>query len=250
MTSREVYVVIRCNDSLPPKVWMSRLFLRRRTGLPDVHFRNRMSKDLASKMGAKRNSKATLFPEAKSIASPAVPLAAVLSFLKDTRGITTWTARLMTEILRIAPKEAKQALVILELQGYVKPSGKNEWMTTIAGESVSGSKEPRYTPKRIEDSLAAIRDHIKEVNRDAKSPLRITQAVAFGDFLGDRTRVQAADVGIELVRRMHGGKAPESATEYRAREEFLRERLGKTAVLHLRPFENWMRARTHRNLLN
>jgi hypothetical protein len=201
------------------------------------------------KTDAKRNSKPTLFAEPKGIPSPSVAIAAALSFLKDTRGITTWTAGLMTEILRVSPKEAKQALAILELQGYVKPAGKNEWMTTIAGESVSGSKDPRYTPNRIEDALASIRNGIKEANHDAKAPFKVTQAVAFGDFLSDRSRVQAADVGIELVRRARAENAPESATEHRAREEFLKERLGKTTVLHLHPFESWMRARTHRDLL-
>ena len=40
------------------------------------------------------------------------------------------------------------------------------------------------------------------MNKDAKAAFRITDAVAFGDFLlTDRTRVQAADVGIGLIRR-------------------------------------------------
>jgi hypothetical protein len=42
----------------------------------------------------------------------------------------------------------------------------------------------------------------KQINRDASAPFKITAAVAFGDFLiSDRPRVQAADVGIRLVRR-------------------------------------------------
>lgn len=156
----------------------------------------------------------------------------------------------MTETLKISPKEAKQVLAILELQGYVKPAGKNEWMTTIAGEGVSGSKPPRYTPKRIEEALESLRSLIADINRDSKAPFKITDAVAFGDFQSDRTRVQSADVGIRLVRRTDAGDDPESAREHTAREEFLKQRLGKTAVLHLRPFETWMRARTHQDLLS
>jgi hypothetical protein len=192
----------------------------------------------------------TLFPEAKGTAQPSVSAAAALSFLKDTRGVTTWSPRLMTETLKISPKEAKQVLAILELQGYVKPAGKNEWMTTIAGEGVSGSKQPRYTPKRIEEALASLRSQIADVNRDSTAPFKITDAVAFGDFQSDRARVQSADVGILMVRQGGDSDDSESAKEHTAREEFLKERVGKTALLHLRPFEAWMRVRTHRNLLS
>ena len=206
-------------------------------------------------MPAKRASKEktrTLFPDPKGISLPSVPVTAVFSFLKETRGLTTWPTRLMADTLKISPKDAKQIISILELQGYVKPAGKDEWMTTIAGESVSGSKPPRYTPKRIDDSLASLRSRIAEANRDSKAPFKITAAVAFGDFLNNAARVQPADVGIELVRRKPAEDNPDSTDspkEHIARDQFLKERLGKTALLHLRPFEDWMRIRTHRNLL-
>lgn len=209
-------------------------------------------------MAPKRSSKLktpTLFPEPKArgkpnaFAQPAVPAAAALSFLKETRGVTTWTSRDMTVSLQIKPMETRQVIAILELQGYVKPAGKNEWMTTIAGEGVSGSKAPRYIPEKIDAALTSLKDRISEANRDSKAPFKVTEAMAFGDFLSRRTRVQAADVGIELVRRTPVDDSPESHKEHVAREDFLKDRLGKTALLHMRAYEPWMRARTHRDVL-
>lgn len=208
-------------------------------------------------MAAKRVPKAktaSLFPEPKasaasqSSAQPAIPAAAALSFLKDTRGLTTWTAREMATTLQIKPKETSRIIAILELQGYVKSTGKGEWMTTIAGEGVSNSKPPRYTPEKIDAALASLKDRIAETNRDSRAPFKIAEAVAYGDFLSGRARVQAADVGIELVRRTPVGDSPESHKEHVAREEFLKQRLGKTPLVHIRPYEPWMRARTHRAL--
>jgi hypothetical protein len=194
----------------------------------------------------------SLFPEPKGISLPSVPVAAVLSFLKETRGLTTWPARLMADTLKINLKDAKQIISILELQGYVKPAPKDEWMTTIAGESVSGSKPPRYTRKRIDDALASLHSRIAEANRDSHAPFKIAAAIAFGDFLNSPPRVQAADVGVHLQRRKPLENSPDSTDstkEHIARDRFLKERLGKTTLLHLRPFEDWMRIRTHRNLL-
>ena len=42
----------------------------------------------------------------------------------------------------MSPAAAKSALAILEMQGYVKPGPKGEWMPTPAGESVYGASEP------------------------------------------------------------------------------------------------------------
>ena len=208
-------------------------------------------------MTPKRVSKAktaSLFPEPKIpaerklAAQPAVPAAAALSFLKETRGVTTWTVRDMASTLQIKPKETGQVIAILELQGYVKPAGKNEWMTTLHGESVSGSKPPRYTPEKIDAALASLKDRIAEAHRDSKAPFKITEAVAYGDFLAGQTRVQAADVGIELVRRVPVDDSPDSHTEHVARQEFLKQRLGKTPLVHICPYEPWMRTRSHRAL--
>ena len=42
--------------------------------------------------------------------SPQIPVAAVFSFLKETRGMDTWTTRDMAETLRITTKKASAVL--------------------------------------------------------------------------------------------------------------------------------------------
>lgn len=178
-----------------------------------------------------------------------MPAAEALSFLRDTRGLTTWTARDLASSLKIGAADARHVIAILQLQGYVKPSGRDEWTTTHAGEEVSGSKPPRFIRERVEHALAGLRIRIAEVNHDSRAPYCITQAVAFGDFLSDRARVQSADVGIQLQRKRSGGAGAGSAEEHQSQEVFLKSLKGKSGILQLRPCESWMAERTHRNLL-
>lgn len=181
---------------------------------------------------------------------PSVPAAAVMSFLKDTRGSLTWTTRDLTETLGIAASEAGKVLAIMEMQGYVKPTqGGKEWLTTSAGETVSGSKLPHFTRERVEAALSALKERIAAARKDFKSPFKISAAVAFGDFLSDRPRVQAPDVGIQFARRKTDGTAPGSATENKERLAFLKQLRGKSTPLHLRPYEEWMSKRSHLKLL-
>jgi hypothetical protein len=190
-----------------------------------------------------------LVPEARNNALPSIPAAEALSFLRETRGVSTWTARDMADSLKISLVDAKRAIPVLELQGYVKPAGADEWMTTLSGEDVSGSKPPRFTCERIEEALTGLRSRIAEISRDSNAPYKITEAVAFGDFLSGRPRVQSAEVGIQLVPRKPGSADVGSAKEHRGRQEFLQRLQGRGGVVHVRPFENWMSARTHRPLL-
>jgi hypothetical protein len=63
---------------------------------------------------------------ANNVSTPAAALLSFLnlfSFLKETRGMTSWTARDLAKSLKISPTAAKQALAILEMQGYVKSTG-------------------------------------------------------------------------------------------------------------------------------
>ena len=49
------------------------------------------------------------------------------------------------------------------------------------------------------------------MNADPQSPFRTDELIAFGDFLTDQSKVQAADVGVKLVpknRRMPLQKLP------------------------------------------
>jgi len=178
-----------------------------------------------------------------------MPAAEALSFLRDTRGLTTWTARDMADSLKISVADAKHVIAILELQGYVKPAGSGEWMTTLSGEGASGSKPPRYTRKRVERALAELRSRIAEINRDSRVPYEIIEAVAFGDFQNDRPHVQNAEVGIQLVRR-GADAAAESAKEQKARQAFLERLQGKGGVVCVRPYKRWMSERTHADLLS
>jgi hypothetical protein len=181
---------------------------------------------------------------------PSVPAAAVMSFLKDTRGLLTWTTRDLAETLGIPASEAAKVITIMEMQGYVKAAeGAREWFTTSAGQTVSGSKLPHFTPERVATALAAQKERIATARKDFKSSFKISAAVAFGDFLGDRPRVQAPDVGIELVKRKSDSGAKTSATEAKARLAFLKQLRGKNTPLNVQLYQEWMSKRSHQNLL-
>lgn len=156
----------------------------------------------------------------------------------------------MAKSLKISSSKTKQVISLLELQGYVNAYAPREFMTTIAGEGVSGSKPPRFTRERIERGLEELRKRIAETNRGRSSAYRIAKAVAFGDFLHDRVRVQAAQIGIGLERRRGKDSADaESATERAEEEKFLKQLIGRGVIVHVRPYEDWMSNRTHIDLL-
>jgi hypothetical protein len=70
-----------------------------------------------------------------------VPAAELLSFLKQTGGTQTWTEKDMAKALKVGLPEAKQAIVVLQLQGYIEPAGQTgKWRITEEGDVVSGSK--------------------------------------------------------------------------------------------------------------
>lgn len=168
---------------------------------------------------------------------------AVFSFLKDTRGMISWTARDLAETLGVTLAQATNALPVLEMQGYVRRSGKDEWLTTIEGETVSGSVSPRYRKEAVDEALAALQDRIRQLNADRTQSALVRCAVAFGDFLSGRARVQAADVGIEVNARGARG-APR-----RPSAALLSTLKAKSPTFQLRPFAPWMANRTHRKLL-
>ena len=195
-----------------------------------------------------------VFSQANKKASISLPAAALLSFLKETRG-ATWTVRDLTKTLKLSPAAAKEAIAILQMQGYVNSAGsKGEWMTTEAGEIVSGSKTPRYSRATVKESLAAFADHLKRVNEDSSARYEIAEAVAFGDFLTDRVRVQAADIGIRLRAQSPAAEIPREPTQQPQGERkrqaiFLKQLRGRTPLLNILPYAEWMSVRTHRNLL-
>jgi hypothetical protein len=182
-------------------------------------------------------------------AIPAVPAEAALSFLKDTKGAVSWNLGNMAAVLKIPRKDTEQVLAVLEAQGYIAPSGKKEWMTTAAGESVSGAKMPRFSRQSVEEALKSLKARIADVNKDKNSAYKITEAVAFGDFLlQDRAKVQAANVGVRLLPR--GEASPmRSASDAKAEARFLRALRGKMRMLNIRPYADWMSQRSHIRLL-
>ncbi len=181
--------------------------------------------------------------------SPQIPAAELLSFLKEIRGLPTWTEKDLAKALKIGLAEAKEALAILQLQGYIEPAGRTgKWRVTEQGDLVSGAKSPRFTRQSVEEALAALRDRIKAVNQDPNARYRITEAIAFGDFLADAARVQAADIGIRLAPK-GDAQMPTSAKEHAAEIAFLKQLRGKTPLLNVQAYEDWMGSRTHRTLL-
>jgi hypothetical protein len=182
-------------------------------------------------------------------ANSVVPAEAALSFLKDTKGAVSWNPGEMAAVLKIPRKEADQVIALLEAQGYVARAEKNQWMTTAAGESVSGAKAPRFGRDRVDEALRSLKGRITDVNKDKNSAYKIADAVAFGDFLlQDRAKVQSADVGLRLLPR---GEVSElrSASDARAEAKFLKDLRGKMHMLNLRPYADWMSKRLHTKLL-
>ena len=184
----------------------------------------------------------------RGIAIPNVPIEAVFSFLKGTKGMPSWSIRDLAETLKIGQSEASKILPVLQMQGYIHPY-RDEWVTTTAGEEVSGARPPRFTPDTIKEALADLRKRVRDVNGNAKSPYQVVEAVAFGDYLENKTRVQPADVGIRLTpRKGKGSKAQAPAKEHAAQAEFLRRLRAKAATLHVTTYEDWMGRRKNQKL--
>ena len=175
---------------------------------------------------------------------PPIPAEAALSFLKDTKGLVTWSARDLAAALHVSRPQADEIAAVLEAQGYVKRHGE-EWITTPAGTSVSGAKQPRFTPDSVNQALDALTSRMAAANKNPKAPFKITDAVAFGDFLGkDCARVQAAEVGVRVVRR-DDKTEPKSFSDVREEQKFLQELRARSAMLNLKPYAEWMSRRAH-----
>jgi hypothetical protein len=136
------------------------------------------------------------------------------------------------------------------LQGYVKPALDNQgWLTTTAGEDVSGSKMPRYKLSSVNEALAVLEKTIKSINQDRHAAFHVSDAVAYGDFLLGRSMVQAADVGIRLVPAKGKPDIPDEHSRSRQNLDFLKQLRGKTPRIQLHLYEPWMIVRSHRRLV-
>ncbi len=188
-------------------------------------------------------------PQAAAGPLPDLPAAEVLSFLRETRGVLTWTAADLAKSLRIGKRDAAQIVAILELQGYVKASGGREYLSTEDGNAVAGSSVPRFGREKVRQALSLLRKRMRAANEDPKGRYQVAQAVAFGDFLTGRPRVQPADVGVRLELRNRGKDGMVSASENAARKAFLTQLRQKSAMLRLQLYEEWMGARSHERLI-
>ena len=218
---------------------------------------------LAAAISAPQPTPKTTSPEPKLTPKPqpttqrGLPAEAALSFLRDTKGTVSWSLRDLTETLNISKEEAQRVVAFLEMQGYIQQEShkSGEWLTTPSGETVSGAKPPRYDRNSVEGALTSLKQRIADTNKDSDAKFRVMRAVAFGDFLvKDRARVQAADVGVELARKDRGRQADEiavahSAVEAREEQSFLRELRGRSSLVNLKTYADWMGRRTHQKLL-
>jgi hypothetical protein len=210
-------------------------------------FLTAMTRTKSQSHRAGKEASARTRPDGGTLRIPSIPVAEVLSFIKETRGAVTWRAQEMLDALKIGRQDAEQVIAILQLQGYVKPASESqEWLTTLNGETVSDSKPPRFTPEKISEALSVLQKRIETTNRDRKSEFQVSDAVAFGDFLIGRSRVQAADVGIRLVARKSQVGERNSVREEIA---FLKQLRAKSALVHLHRYETWMSHRSHRRLM-
>ena len=100
-----------------------------------------------------------------------VPMPAVMSFLKQTRGLLTWTLSDLQKSLLITAAQAQDVLTALEFQGYIKQAedSPQEWLTTLNGEAVSGSKPPRFARESVEKASDALRERLHWTNKDSRS---------------------------------------------------------------------------------
>jgi len=187
---------------------------------------------------------------------PRIGASEALSFLKETKGQVSWTIREMASTLKIGAKEAADAIAVLQIQGYVRPAAGSDWLTTPEGEAVAGAKSPRYARASVEQALDALKARMDDMNRHATQEYQVTNAVAFGDFLSERPQVQAADVGVQLAPRKGGYRklnpdveAVDSAVEQATQRRVLQKLRARTALLNLRPYEEWMSHRSHRKIV-
>jgi hypothetical protein len=162
-------------------------------------------------MPSKRKKPASEASAGKCLEGQAAPPpAAALSFLKETRGSPSWRAQDMAKSLNVSVAVARQVIPFLQAQGYIEASDGGGWLTTASGDAVSGSRPPRFNVEAVEAALSALAGRIKAADQDASARFRVAKAVAFGDFLSGRARVQASGCSYRLGDRQAARRAPQS----------------------------------------
>jgi hypothetical protein len=173
-----------------------------------------------------------------------------MSFLRDVHSLLTWTEQDFATMMNVTKDQTKEALGMLQLAGYIEPLEKGKWKTTDAGRQISGGKTPRFTAESMEQALGDLKGRIKSLNENANAAYTITRAVAFGDFLLDRVRVQAAEIGVELQPRAASeGGGTETATSRAQEKALLKGLQGNSTLLRVHDYEPWMSGRSNHDLL-
>jgi DNA-binding transcriptional regulator YhcF (GntR family) len=125
--------------------------------------------------------------------------AEVLSFLKENRGAPSWSVQDLAKALRITAAVAKRAITLLEAQGYVQPSRRGVWLTTASGDSVSGSKPPRFTPESAAAALSGLAERIRALNQDREAPFEVGIR-RYEEWMSSRTHRKLVYVGSPFSR--------------------------------------------------
>ena len=148
-------------------------------------------------------------------AIPDVLAPALLQLPKQVSAEPLWDAKQLASILILKSADAPQVTATLEMLGYAEPvQGKKDiWRNTQAGDTVAGAKAPRFNRESVLKSLEELRARAEQMNSDPASPLRATELIAFGDFLDNHSKVQAADVGVGLSPKHPEQVMPATAME-------------------------------------
>ncbi len=180
--------------------------------------------------------------EQAALATASAP--AVISFLKEFSAAPPWTAKDIARVLNVPDADAKSAIAMLQAAGYINPASGGGWVTTEQADIVSGAKSPRFNRSSVESAISALLDRVRAWNAAHPSGMNVARVIVFGDYLSDRNRLQAAEIGVEFA---HGGER--GAAEHEAEQQALKELKGRSAMLNVHLLEAWMLARTHRVLM-
>ena len=101
------------------------------------------------------------------------PAEEALSFLRETRGVTTWTARDMADSLKIGVADAKRVIPILEPTRLRQTGRGNDLdMTTVSRQRRFRIEASSVHQQRVAQALDKLRGRIAEINRDLQSALQ------------------------------------------------------------------------------
>ena len=192
--------------------------------------------------------------EPNSSAASAIPdisAPALLSFVKQVSVEPHWDAKRLADVLNIKHSDVSQMAATLEMLGYAEQVSETKglWRNTPAGNTVSSAKPPRLNRDSVLDALEQLRVRVEQINANPESRFRVTELVAYGDFLDEHPKVQAADVGVGLELRSERRSASDSSIEKKSEEQVLSDLRAKSTLVHLHRMEDWMRRRSHRDVL-